>query len=117
MNDIYTYYQVAPVPKPQPVEKIETAPAVPQAEATKQASDAASTVSPPKVDYATDLFNILSMDGPSENGSGAASPDDNAWAGFQCMSLQTTSFHLLDHQSSIASFILFFCEHAFLQLL
>lgn len=90
---------------------------MPQAEATKQASDAASTVSPPKVDYATDLFNILSMDGPSENGSGAASPDDNAWAGFQCMSLLTTSFHLLDHQSSIASFILFFCEHAFLQLL
>ncbi|XP_062168748.1 ADP-ribosylation factor GTPase-activating protein AGD5 isoform X1 [Alnus glutinosa] len=75
--------QVTPVPKPQHVEKIETAPAVPQAEATKQASDAASTVSPPKVDYATDLFNILSMDGPSENGSGAVSPDDNAWAGFQ----------------------------------
>lgn len=65
---------------------------MPQAEATKQASDAASTVSPPKVDYATDLFNILSMDGPSENGSGAISPDDNAWAGFQCMSLLATLF-------------------------
>jgi hypothetical protein len=32
------------------------------------------------------------MDGPSENGSGAISPDDNAWAGFQCMSLLATLF-------------------------
>ena len=40
---------------------------------------------PPKFD-ATDLFNMLSMDdGPSENGSGEASTDNN-WAGFQCMS-------------------------------
>ncbi|KAL5730064.1 hypothetical protein ACHQM5_002937 [Ranunculus cassubicifolius] len=39
---------------------------------------------PPKVDYATDLFNMLSMDGPTvENGSDASSSDDNAWAGFQ----------------------------------
>jgi hypothetical protein len=86
---------------------------VPQAEAAKQASDAASTVSQPKVDYATDLFNILSMDGPSENGSGAASHDDNSWAGFQCMSLLVTSFHLLDHQSSLASFIPFFVNVSF----
>ncbi|KAF2285942.1 hypothetical protein GH714_009117 [Hevea brasiliensis] len=38
---------------------------------------------PSKVDYATDLFNMLSVDGPSENGSEAASSDDNGWAGFQ----------------------------------
>jgi len=75
--------QVTPVPKPQHVEKIESASAVAQDEATKQALDAASVVSPPKVDFATDLFNMLSMDGPSENGSEAASPDDNVWAGFQ----------------------------------
>ncbi|GMY31665.1 ADP-ribosylation factor GTPase-activating protein AGD5 [Fagus crenata] len=79
--------QVAPVPKPQHVEKIEPALADPQGEATKQALDAASVIAPPKVDYATDLFNMLSMDGPSdgpsENGLEAASPDDNAWAGFQ----------------------------------
>ncbi|KAG6637404.1 ADP-ribosylation factor GTPase-activating protein AGD5 isoform X1 [Carya illinoinensis] len=75
--------QVTPMPKPQHAEKIEQAPAVPQDEATKQPLDAASAVSPPKVDYATDLFNMLSLDAPSENGSEAASPDDNAWAGFQ----------------------------------
>ncbi|XP_057507262.1 ADP-ribosylation factor GTPase-activating protein AGD5-like isoform X2 [Actinidia eriantha] len=46
-------------------------------------SDSSPVVSPPKVDYATDLFNMLSMDGPSENSSEAASGDDNAWAGFQ----------------------------------
>lgn len=39
------------------------------------------TVTPPKVDYTTDLFNMLSMDGSSENAVGA-SGDDDAWAGF-----------------------------------
>ncbi|XP_068661295.1 ADP-ribosylation factor GTPase-activating protein AGD5-like [Aristolochia californica] len=38
-------------------------------------------VSPPKLDVATDLFNMLSMDGPSENGSESSSAED--WAGFQ----------------------------------
>lgn len=91
--------QVTPVPKPQHAEKIEPAPAVPQDEASKQPLDAASAVSPPKVDYATDLFNMLSLDAPTENGSGTASSDDNAWAGFQCMCLLTISFYLLGHQS------------------
>ncbi|KAL3821524.1 hypothetical protein ACJIZ3_007429 [Penstemon smallii] len=39
-------------------------------------------VSPPKVDYATDLFNMLSLDGSAENAT-EASGDDNTWAGFQ----------------------------------
>ena len=94
MHDLTTYEQVTPVPKPQHVEKIESAAAVAQDEATKQALDAASVVSPPKVDFATDLFDMLSMDGPSENGLEVASPDDNAWAGFQCTSLLSTYFHL-----------------------
>jgi stromal membrane-associated protein len=51
-------------------------------EAAKKVADASA----PKVDFATDLFNLLSMDGPSENGSEVASNDDNGWAGFQCMS-------------------------------
>ena len=55
-------------------------------EASKKVADAAPAVSAPKVDFATDLFNLLSMDGPSENGSEVASNDDNGWAGFQCMS-------------------------------
>lgn len=104
------------MPKPQHAEKIEQAPAVPQDEATKQPLDAASAVSPPKVDYATDLFNMLSLDAPSENGSEAASPDDNAWAGFQCMCLVTISFHLLDHQSRTSNFV-FFMMTCFVQFL
>ncbi|MCL7041806.1 hypothetical protein MKW94_028265 [Papaver nudicaule] len=43
----------------------------------------APVASPPKVDFATDLFNMLSMDGPSENGSDTSPHDDNGWAGFQ----------------------------------
>ena len=54
-------------------------------EAAKKVADAAPAVSAPKVDFATDLFNLLSMDGPSENGSAAASNEDNGWAGVQCM--------------------------------
>ena len=58
-----------------------------QPEVTKPAADTTPVATPPKVDYATDLFNMLSMDGPSENGSEAVSADDNSWAGFQCMYL------------------------------
>ncbi|XVE50391.1 hypothetical protein DITRI_Ditri01bG0158800 [Diplodiscus trichospermus] len=68
--------QATPVQKPEPV--------VAPAETTKPAVDTPPTVTPPKIDYATDLFNMLSMDdGLSENGSGVASTDDNNWAGFQ----------------------------------
>ncbi|BAT92506.1 hypothetical protein VIGAN_07123900 [Vigna angularis var. angularis] len=73
-----------PITKPQPVEKVEPLAPQPQAESSKQAMDAAQNT-PPKVDYATDLFNMLSMDVPKENGSESASTttDDNLWAGFQ----------------------------------
>ncbi|KAK6934320.1 Arf GTPase activating protein [Dillenia turbinata] len=59
--------------------------AVSDTEPVKQAPkpDTTSAASPPKVDYTTDLFNMLSMDAPCENGSEPASNDDNAWAGFQ----------------------------------
>lgn len=59
---------------------------MPQAKSAKQAADSTPVVPLPKVDYATDLFNMLSLEDPTENGSEAASPDDNSWAGFQCMS-------------------------------
>lgn len=69
--------QVAPAPvTEQVIQKTETAP---PAEPLKQVQE---KVSPPKVDYATDLFNMLSMDGSGENANGA-SGDDNLWAGFQ----------------------------------
>ncbi|KAJ1381658.1 ARFGAP/RecO-like zinc finger [Sesbania bispinosa] len=76
--------QVTPVTKPHHVEKVEPVAPQPQAETSKQATNTTKNT-PPKVDYATDLFNMLSMDGPSENGSEAAgtTADDNNWAGFQ----------------------------------
>ena len=78
------YKQAIPAPNSrQVIQKSEPTVA---AESRKQVADASQAVSHPKVDYATDLFNMLSMDGPNENGSGATSADDNAWAGFQCMS-------------------------------
>lgn len=53
--------------------------------ASESAKQVAQAASPAEVDYAVDLFNMLSMDGLSENGSGAASADDNSWPGFQRM--------------------------------
>ncbi|XP_073268829.1 ADP-ribosylation factor GTPase-activating protein AGD5 isoform X2 [Populus alba] len=73
--------QVTPAKPQQVVEKAE--PMVEATEAAKKVADSAPAVSAPKVDFATDLFNLLSMDGPSENGSEVASNDDNGWAGFQ----------------------------------
>ncbi|CAN1239143.1 ADP-ribosylation factor GTPase-activating protein AGD5, partial [Linum grandiflorum] len=58
-------------------------PVIEPSESTKKAVDAAPSVTQPKVDYATDLFNMLSLDGPTENGSEVAASDDNGWAGFQ----------------------------------
>ncbi|GMH05665.1 hypothetical protein Nepgr_007505 [Nepenthes gracilis] len=54
-----------------------------QAESTKQVAETSSVASPPKVDYATDLFNMLSTDDAGENSSDNVNNDENAWAGFQ----------------------------------
>ena len=58
---------------------------VQQAEVTKQMADTSQAASSAKVDFATDLFDMLSMDDPVESSSGSATNDDSAWAGFQCM--------------------------------
>ncbi|KAM3375413.1 hypothetical protein P3S68_014127 [Capsicum galapagoense] len=50
------------------------------AESVKQVAE---VVNPPKVDIATDLFDMLSMDSPNDNGASAASVDDNSWKAFQ----------------------------------
>lgn len=50
---------------------------------TQPSKLAADGVSPQNVDYATDLFGMLSMDGSVENVAGV-SGDDDTWAGFQC---------------------------------
>ncbi|GAB2277897.1 hypothetical protein Dimus_039256 [Dionaea muscipula] len=56
----------------------------------KQVAEAPPTASP-KLDYATDLFNMLSMDAPSENSSDDDGSDENTWAGFQSAEQQSTS--------------------------
>ena len=57
-------------------------------ETKKPTVNVAPASDPPKVDFATDLFNMLSVDEPAANTSETAAPaDDNLWAGFQCMYL------------------------------
>ena len=58
-----------------------------------EAVNVAPASDPPKVDFATDLFNMLSMDDSTTNTSeatpGDTPADDNSWAGFQCMYLSS----------------------------
>ncbi|KAF7119788.1 hypothetical protein RHSIM_Rhsim13G0139400 [Rhododendron simsii] len=72
---------VTPLPKAQQITEKKSEPIVASSKSTKQAIECSPTVSAPKVDFAIDLFNMLSMDGPSVNGSEAAFADDNAWVG------------------------------------
>jgi stromal membrane-associated protein len=67
--------------KPQePVRKSE--PAAPKVELEKKEESATKVVTPPKVDYATELFNLLCMDDSRE--SDFTTPaHDNGWASFQ----------------------------------
>ncbi|KAE9592937.1 putative Arf GTPase activating protein [Lupinus albus] len=76
--------QTTPVAKPQHVDKVKPMAAQLQAETLKQTTGSDQNILP-KVDFATDLFDILSVDGPSEKGSEAAgaTADDNNWAEFQ----------------------------------
>lgn len=80
--------QASIVPSPQPdVQNSETS--SPQAEPAKHATE--PSPAPSKVDFATDLFNMLSVDDPSGSSSDAVNSDDNAWAGFQSAELTSTS--------------------------
>lgn len=74
--------QVSPAPVTEQVIQ-KTEPIVP-ADSSKQTPD---MVSRPKVDFATDLFDMLTIDGSGGNTTGGASGDDDTWAGFQGMSL------------------------------
>lgn len=63
---------------------MEAEPSTGPIEAIELITDATpAAASPPKVDFATDLFGMLSIEGSSENAPEAAPTDD--WAGFQCM--------------------------------
>lgn len=67
--------------------------AVPAMPSADMAKEVAETVTPPKVDFATDLFDMLSMDdAPTVKVPEAASTDD-LWAGFQCMCTVPFIYH------------------------
>ncbi|XP_062189014.1 ADP-ribosylation factor GTPase-activating protein AGD5-like isoform X2 [Phragmites australis] len=70
-----------PVPKVASPPQPEKSPA--QVDATRPKVQKPSVAPPPKVDYATDLFNMLTMDGTTEKESELSSNDDSAWDGFQ----------------------------------
>lgn len=42
------------------------------------------TTTQSKLDSASNLLDMLSLDDPSEIGEGLSSADDNSWANFQC---------------------------------
>ncbi|KAH0723753.1 hypothetical protein KY289_006797 [Solanum tuberosum] len=50
---------------------------------TESAKQVAEVADPPKVETATDLFDMLSMDSPSDNCASAAPVEDNTWTAFQ----------------------------------
>ncbi|THG19992.1 ADP-ribosylation factor GTPase-activating protein AGD5-like [Camellia sinensis] len=70
-------------------QKSETKIATSKTELGKQGTNATQVSSSSKVDYATDLFNLLSMGNSSENKSEPSIADENAWVVFQ--SPETTS--------------------------
>ncbi|XP_031407590.1 ADP-ribosylation factor GTPase-activating protein AGD5 isoform X2 [Punica granatum] len=79
-----------PSPPKGPGQPAEPEPSVEPIETPELITDAApAAASPPKVDFATDLFGMLSMDGPSENVPEAAPTDD--WAGFQSAGAASTA--------------------------
>ena len=67
-------------------QEVTATPSVSKAESIKQDVNTTASVAPPKVDYATELFNLLSMGDSRENDSNT-SAHDNSWAGLPCMLL------------------------------
>ncbi|KAK9156205.1 hypothetical protein Sjap_003685 [Stephania japonica] len=63
---------------------------VSQDESTTMSKETALDVTT-KVDFATDLFGMLSTDGPNENGSTTSPPVDNAWAGFESAEAESST--------------------------
>ncbi|KAJ6925746.1 ADP-ribosylation factor GTPase-activating protein AGD5-like isoform X1 [Populus alba x Populus x berolinensis] len=81
----------------EPVQKSE--PAAPKAELAKKEESATKVVTLPKVDYATELFNLLCMDDSRESDS-TTPAHDNGWASFQTADAKSTP-----ERSSSSNFI------------
>ncbi|XP_022720520.1 probable ADP-ribosylation factor GTPase-activating protein AGD5 isoform X2 [Durio zibethinus] len=62
-------------------QEVTTTPSVSKAESIKRDVNTTASVASPKVDYATELFNLLSMGDSRENDSNT-SAHNNSWAGF-----------------------------------
>ncbi|XP_015576167.1 ADP-ribosylation factor GTPase-activating protein AGD5 isoform X1 [Ricinus communis] len=84
-----TSQQVSVDPKPQEPLQI-SEPAVSKAKLVKKEEKITPIAKPAKVDYATELFNLLCMDDSSGNSS-KASVGDNARAGFQTAKVESAS--------------------------
>ncbi|XP_021295130.1 probable ADP-ribosylation factor GTPase-activating protein AGD5 isoform X2 [Herrania umbratica] len=67
-----------------PNQEVNPTPSVSNAESIKQDVKTTSSAAAPKTDYATELFNLLSMGDSRENGS-KTSAHHNFWAGLSCM--------------------------------
>ncbi|KAK8607913.1 hypothetical protein V6N13_023358 [Hibiscus sabdariffa] len=67
--------------KVEPVTELASTPSVSKAESIKIDVNTVALVAPPKIDYATELFNLLSMGDSRDNGSSSA--HDNSLAGLQ----------------------------------
>ncbi|XP_011001117.1 PREDICTED: probable ADP-ribosylation factor GTPase-activating protein AGD5 isoform X2 [Populus euphratica] len=81
----------------EPVQKSE--PAAPKAELAEKEESATKVVTLPKVDYATELFNLLCMDDSRESDS-TTPAHDNGWASFQ-----TADAKSIPERSSSSNFI------------
>ena len=80
-NKLTDCKQVAPDTKPkEPVQKSE--PATPKADLGKKEESATKVVTPPKVDYATELFNLLCMD-DSRASNSTVPARDIGWTGLK----------------------------------
>ncbi|XVE51259.1 hypothetical protein DITRI_Ditri02bG0025600 [Diplodiscus trichospermus] len=67
-----------------------TTPPVSKTEPIKRDVNTTASVAPPKVDYATELFNMLSMGDSRENDSNS-SAHDNSWAGLPSNEAKSSS--------------------------
>ncbi|XP_062160915.1 ADP-ribosylation factor GTPase-activating protein AGD5-like [Alnus glutinosa] len=83
-------HQVISDPKPQE-RLLKSEPVVTKAELAKQEATTTPAVPPPKVDYATDLFNLLFMEDSGQNDSETNSADDTMWANFQSAKANLTA--------------------------
>lgn len=80
---MHTQASPQPLPVPKVVSPPQPAKTPAKVDATPPKVHQPSVAPPPKVDYAIDLFNMLSMDGTTEKEPESSSNDDNAWDGFQ----------------------------------